>query len=93
MSLVDDLKTFLMALAIGVAITLSINFVVVNYTEGPAPAQASVHKDADDDDEYYEAPKPVQKTDTSSGSYGSVVYSVPSRTSVPCGLLRRPSWP
>ena len=72
MSLLDDLKTFLMALALGVALTVSINYVVVNYTEGPAPAQAAVHNDSyehHDDDSSYEAPKPVQKTDTSSSSY------------------------
>jgi len=73
MSLLDDLKTFLMALALGVALTVSINYVVVNYTDGPAPAQAAVQPKpyVDDDDGSYQAPKPVQKTDTTSGSYGS----------------------
>jgi hypothetical protein len=66
MRLIDDFKTFLMALAIGVAITVSINFVVVNYTEGPAPAQAAVHDEANE----YTAPSPVQKTDTNT-SYGA----------------------
>ena len=70
MGLLDDLKTFLMALALGVALTVSINYVVVNYTEGPKPAQAAAQP-ADEDDERYEAPKPVQKTDTGSSSYGS----------------------
>jgi hypothetical protein len=66
MSLIDDLKTFLMALALGVVITVSINYVVVNYTEGPAPVQAAVHDEANE----YKAPSPVQKTDTSV-SYGA----------------------
>ena len=72
MSLLDDLKTFLMALALGVALTLSINYVVVNYTEGPASAQAaqSDSYDGDDDDEYYQTPKRAQKYE-SGGSYGS----------------------
>ena len=71
MGLLDDLKTFLIALALGVALTVSINYVVVNYTEGPKPAQASTQPAYDDANERYEAPKPVQKTDTSSSSYGS----------------------
>jgi hypothetical protein len=45
MSLLDDLKTFLMALALGVALTLSINYVVVNHTEPKnSPAQAVQHE-------------------------------------------------
>lgn len=40
MAIVDDLKTFLAALALGAALTLSINHVVVNYTE-PAKPQAA----------------------------------------------------
>ena len=73
MGLIDDIKTFLVALALGVVLTLAINFVVVNYTDGPQPAQASVQPayDHDDDDASYEAPKPVQKTDTSSSSFGT----------------------
>jgi hypothetical protein len=72
MSLVDDFKTFLMALALGVAITVSINYVVVNYTAGPALVQAAAHNDSYDEDEAneYKAPKPIQKTDTGT-SYGA----------------------
>jgi hypothetical protein len=72
MSLIDDFKTFLMALAIGVAITVSVNYVVVNYTSGPAPVQAAAHNDSYDHDEAneYKAPSPVQKTDTGA-SYGA----------------------
>ena len=72
MSLIDYLKTFLMALAIGVALTASINYAVVHYTQGPAPAQAAVHKGSSGHDEAneYKAPSTVQKTDTSA-SYGA----------------------
>jgi hypothetical protein len=69
MSLIDDLKTFLMALALGVALTVSINYVVVNHTEGPKPAQAAAYVDDDGDDASYQTPKPVQKVETSSTSY------------------------
>jgi len=74
MSLVDDLKTFLMALAVGVAITVSINYVVVNYTAGPASAQATAHNDSYEEYEAneYKAPKPVQKIDT--GASDSAYY-------------------
>jgi len=70
--MLDDLKTFLMALAIGVAITVSINYAVVNHTEGPTPAQAAAHNDSYDHNEAneYKTPSPVQKTDTSTG-YGA----------------------
>ena len=70
--MIDDLKTFLMALALGVVITLSINYVVVNHTEDPASVQAAAHNDSHDQDEAneYKAPSPVQKTDTGA-SYGA----------------------
>ena len=69
--MVDDLKTFLMALALGVAITVSINYVVVNHTQGSAPAQAAAPNDSNRDEaNEYKAPSPVQKTDTSA-SYGA----------------------
>ena len=69
MSLVEDLKTFVIALALGVALTFSINYAVVNYTEGPASAQASQQYDDDDDDDaYYQAPKPAPMSDVSASS-------------------------
>ena len=71
MGLIDDIKTFLVALALGVVLTVSINYVVVNYTEGPAQASAQPAYDDDDDDAYYEAPRPMQKTDAGSSSYGA----------------------
>jgi hypothetical protein len=72
MSLINDLKTFVLALALGVVMTVSINYVVVNYTKGPAPVQAAAHTDAyEQNDGSYESPKPVQKTDTSSSNSGA----------------------
>ena len=71
MGLVDDLKTFVIALALGVALTLSVNYVVVNYTESPYSALAHEDYDHDDDDdEYYQTPKPAPKS-AGGGSYRS----------------------
>jgi hypothetical protein len=71
MTLLDDLKTFVMAVALGVALTLSINYVVVNYTEGPAPVQAAQNDSYEQEAGEYEVPKPAQKPDAGGGSYGS----------------------
>lgn len=73
MSLLEDLKTFLTALAVGVALTLSINYVVVNYTESakPAPAASQPAASVPAADRGYEAPSPVLKTDPGSPAYGA----------------------
>lgn len=71
MSLLDDLKTFLVALALGVALTVSINYVVVNYTEGSAPDQAASQPEPYGSDASYETPNPVQKADTGAPSYNA----------------------
>ena len=67
MGLLDDLKTFVLALALGAGLTLSINFVVVNYTEGKAkpPAQAVQHQTVQQDVPY------APKSDGGASSYSS----------------------
>jgi hypothetical protein len=71
MSLIDDLKTFLTALAVGVALTVSINYAVVNYTEGSKSARAASQPQASQPAKPYTAPSPLQTTDTSAGGYAA----------------------
>jgi hypothetical protein len=69
MSLLEDLKTFVAALALGAVLTLSINYVVVNYTEGPAPARAAAQPaPSQPANRSYEAPTAAPKPDAG-GSY------------------------
>ena len=68
--MIDDLKTFIAALALGAVLTLSINYVVVNYAEGPLPAQAASQPAISQPSEGHEAPKTAPKYD-GGGSYGA----------------------
>jgi hypothetical protein len=73
MSLLDDLKTLLAAFAVGAALTLSINYVVVNYAEGPRPAKAAAQPaPAQPSGTYkYDTPGQAPKYDGGSGYGGS----------------------